>query len=212
MRNMLKHQITTSALTLPVCPCLLHFFYTLTLKFNINMAFLKSLLLLAGDIESNHGPDYRIQKSVLATFHQGHPKFGDTSGIQCSCIALYAICFSIIKKVSVWKTWDLDYILENGDATFKCLNIPRPLFMNELPHNIVVENEIVNIEMLGTYYGILSQNNYFDDHKLLSLQRLAMDLLLVVTYLELKLKIGLKAVHKISHDRRIQFYNHMVNK
>ena len=41
------------------------FFYILTLKFNINMAFLKLSLLLAGDIESNPGPDYKIQKSVF---------------------------------------------------------------------------------------------------------------------------------------------------
>ena len=66
------------------------------------MAFLKiSLLLLSGDIESNPGPapiSNKIRKVVLGSFHQGHPKFGDTSGIQCSCNALYAVCFSVIKK------------------------------------------------------------------------------------------------------------------
>ena len=89
------------------------FVFILTLKWNINMTIFKlsMLLLLSGDIESNPGPvTYKIQKSVSGTFHQGHSKFGNTSGIQCCCNALFAICFSLIKKVSIWKSWDLDYI------------------------------------------------------------------------------------------------------
>ena len=48
------------------------------------MAFLKVsslLLLIAGEIESNPGPATKNQKVVLGSFHQGHPKFGDTAGI-----------------------------------------------------------------------------------------------------------------------------------
>ena len=77
--------------------------FDVKLKSNINMAFLKmAMLLQSGDIESNPGPPYKIEKAVLGTFHQGHPKFGDTSGIQCACNALYAICFSLVKKISIW--------------------------------------------------------------------------------------------------------------
>ena len=142
------------------------FVFIITVKFNINMAFLKLALLIAGDIGSNPGPtDYKIQKSILGSFHQGHSKFGVTAGIQCSCIALYAICFSIVKKVSVWKTFDLDYILENGDAKFKLLNIHRLPFLLELPNNIVSESQNIIIELLGTFYGILSQNDIFAFHK-----------------------------------------------
>ena len=71
---------------------------------NINLAFLKlSLLLLSGDIESNPGPapaSNKIQKAVLGSFHQGHPRFSDTSGIQCSCNALYAVLFFYHQKSS----------------------------------------------------------------------------------------------------------------
>ena len=94
---------------------------------SVNMAFLK-LSLLGGDIEINPGPvPYKIQKSVLGSFNQGHPKFGATAGIQCACNALYTICFSTIKNVSIWKTFDIDYILERGDETVKILGISRPL-------------------------------------------------------------------------------------
>ena len=98
------------------------------------MAFLKlSLLLLGGNIERNPGPrpsiPNKIHKTVLGNFHQGQAKFGYTAGIQYSCNALLAICSSIVKKVSVWKPFDLDYILENGDHIFKSAGISRALFI-----------------------------------------------------------------------------------
>ena len=80
------------------------FLFLVTLGMNINMAFLKlSLLLLVGDIEINPGPGptpfvNKIQKVVLGNFHQGNLKFGNTAGVQCACNALFAICFSVVKK------------------------------------------------------------------------------------------------------------------
>ena len=118
------------------------FLFIITLL-SADMAFLKlSLLLLDGDIESNPGPSpiaNKIQKAVLGTFHQGHPKFGNTAGIQCLCNALYAIRFSVVKKVGVWKPFDLDYILENADETLKTLGINRALFMDEMPRTVLIE-------------------------------------------------------------------------
>ena len=150
-----------------VCVMLL---YIITLKMNINMAFLKlSLLLLGGDIESNPGPgpasiSNRIQKVVSGNFHQGHSKFGNTAGIQCSCNALFAICFSIVKKVSLWKPFDLDYILENGDKAFKIVGITRALFMSELPHNMFIENYKIEVEMLQHFVELFKQENIFEGH------------------------------------------------
>ena len=142
------------------------FVFILTLKFNINMATQKlSMLLLDGDIESNPGP-VKIQKAVLGTFHQGHSKFGSTSGIQCCCNALYAICFSLVKKVSIWKSWDLDYILENGDAVFKSLGMLRALSTNELPHHIMIEDNSIEIKMLTECFGHLGQRDLFENHKI----------------------------------------------
>ena len=151
-------------------PIRLMFLFIITL-ISIDMAFLKvSLLLIDGDIESNPGPSpivNKIQKAVLGTFHQGHSKFGNTAGIQCLCNALYAVCFSVVKKVSIWKPFDLDYILENGDETFKRLGISRSLFMSELPRNVLIENYNIEIEMLDHYYGLLGKKNIFEDHVLI---------------------------------------------
>ena len=43
------------------------------------------LLLLGGDIETNPGPTYAVDKAVLGTFHQGDQRFGETAGVQCAC-------------------------------------------------------------------------------------------------------------------------------
>ena len=161
--NSYNHEVYTNILH-----NLIVFVFIITLKFNINMAFLKvSLLLIAGDIESNPGPVDHIRKAVLGSFHQGNDRFGNSSGNQCTCNALYAICFSLIKKVNIWKSWDLDYVLDHGDALYKTIvgtNTARPLFLTELPNQVEIENEIVNIEMLSNHYGLLSQNNIFQEH------------------------------------------------
>ena len=103
------------------------FLFVAVLYLNVNIAVFK---LVDGDIESNPGPNtYIIQRSVQGSFHQPHPKFGETSGIQCACNSLFAICWSSIKRVSIWKSWDLDYVLEYGNALFKDVNILRPLSM-----------------------------------------------------------------------------------
>ena len=141
------------------------FIYLITLKFNINMSFLKlAMLLIDGDVESNPGTAYNIQKSVLGSFHQAHTKFGNSAGIQCSCNALYAICFSIIKRVSLWKSFDLDYILDHGDTIFKTIGIPRSPFLNELPQSIAIENTNIDIKLLANYFGFFRQTKILENH------------------------------------------------
>ena len=59
---------------------------------------------------------YNIQKVIKATFSQGHPKFVRTTGIQCTCISLISICFSIFKAVSRWSKHDIHCVLEENRA------------------------------------------------------------------------------------------------
>ena len=123
-----------------------------------------SMLVIDGDVESNPGPGYKIQKSVSSSFHQGDVEFGYSAGTQCSCNALYAICFSAIKKVSIWKYWDLDYILEHGETLFVSLGIAQALSMNELPTDVEIEKHMLKIEMLDNSVGLLGQNSIFSEH------------------------------------------------
>ena len=56
-------------------------------------------LIIDGDIESNPGPTYVIEKAIHGLYHQGDQRFGNTAGVQCACNSLYALCWSQIKKV-----------------------------------------------------------------------------------------------------------------
>ena len=101
-------------------------------------------LLLSGDIELNPGPQEEI-KSIQGSFHQG--KFGETAGIQCSSNCFFAICYAQLRKLSLWKTHDLDYVLNQGDLNFKNLGITRqsPL-IEEFQKVVAIGNSICSLD------------------------------------------------------------------
>ena len=90
--------------------------------------------------------------------------FGETSGIQCARNSLFAICWSSIKWVSVWKSWDLDYI-EQGDVFFKNINILRPLSFEELPATVRIDDHVIKVEVLANINRLLGASNMFEKHK-----------------------------------------------
>ena len=53
-----------------------------------------------------------IKRAVLGSYHQGNVKYGDTADIQCTSNAFIAVYFSAVKKVWIWKSWDIDFILD----------------------------------------------------------------------------------------------------
>ena len=77
------------------------------------------LKLIIEGIESNPGPSYSwaygIKKAVQGTFHQGNTPFVETTGIKCTSNAYFAIIFSALKKVSLWKATEINYVLDKGD-------------------------------------------------------------------------------------------------
>ena len=64
-----------------------------------------------------------LKKAVQGTFHLGDTRFGETAGIRCTTNAYFAIIFSAIKKVSLWKAIEINYTLDKGDMLFKSLGI-----------------------------------------------------------------------------------------
>ena len=76
--------------------------------------------LTSEGVEINPGPRPFPIRS-FAWHHQGdNIRYGsDSAGKQCTPNAYFAITFSSIKRVSVWKCFDLDYLLERGDKIFK---------------------------------------------------------------------------------------------
>ena len=63
---------------------------------NLNFACLKLLRLLQdGDVECNPGPrNFAIAKMFEGSFHHGHAKFEETAGMQCTCNALFSLCWN----------------------------------------------------------------------------------------------------------------------
>ena len=103
-------------------------------------------LITAGDVEMNPGPTYNIVKLVKASFHQGNPMFDVSTGIQCACNALFAICWAKIKNMSYWTSCDLDYILIKTDELFESISLFRYLAPEDLPNELNVEGTNVAIE------------------------------------------------------------------
>ena len=133
------------------------------LALNLNFATFNLLkLLVDGDIESNPGPtSSNFLKVVQGSFHQGDPKFGHTAGVQC-VNSLFAICWSLIKRVAVWSTYDLDYILENGDSIYKSLHTDEVLTLDDLPTNVTVEGCVMQVIRLENESGQINVANTFD--------------------------------------------------
>ena len=99
----------------------------LLIFFALSICYLSLMILLiqSGDVEINPG---LIQRVIRDSFHQGDQRFGQTSGTQCMCIALYSVGYSIIKKVCYWSTWDMDNILTAGNSLHSSLAFRLQLF------------------------------------------------------------------------------------
>ena len=70
--------------------------------------------------------------------------------------------FTAIKKVSLWKATEINYVLDKGDMLFKSLGINQPLAVDELPHVANIEGYIHTDFFFNTviYLGIMI--NFFN--------------------------------------------------
>ena len=110
-------------------------------------------------------PILKIKKAVLGSFHEGNQMFGETAGIQCTSNAFLAICFSAVKNVSVWKPFDLDYILYHGDNLMKSLEAFQPLAVDELPLSVNIEGCCIKVRKLMLYNDVFHDIDLFLYHK-----------------------------------------------
>ena len=125
----------------------------------MNVSFLKLMSLLTdGDVESNPGPTYTILKVVQGSFNQANQKFGETAGRQCACITLFSIAWSAIRRVALWNTTDLDFILSEGDQLYKGSSVSTFISADELPQTIDIENNVVYVEKLRFQQGTTTRH------------------------------------------------------
>ena len=123
-----------------------------------------------GGVESNPGPrPFAIRKAVK--HHQSDMRYGsDSAGKQCTANAHFAIIFSSIKRVSLWKSFDLHCVLEQGDKIFKnvCENkkLYEYLAVDELPLNFPLEGTNVSARRLAHESLLFAEkNNLFENYR-----------------------------------------------
>ena len=74
---------------------------------------------------------------------------------------------SVIYKacVYVWKSCDLDCILEQGDALFKGINILRPLYVEELQATVRIGDHVIKVEILSNINKLLGASILLESHR-----------------------------------------------
>ena len=80
-------------------------------------------------------------KVVKGHFNQENVVFGETAGIQCACMALFAIFYSTLKEISRCDQSDVDIVLVNGDALYKTLASRTLLTAEYLPRNFELSSK-----------------------------------------------------------------------
>ena len=102
---------------------------------------------------------YHVSKSAQDDFNQGNVAlFVHTAGKKCACNALFSLCWSVVGKVSIWKSYDLDNTLIKGEKRYKLLNKDDFLNVNELPRRIKSYNcnIDINTELQNLHIGVAS--------------------------------------------------------
>ena len=79
--------------------------------------------------------------------------FGENAGKQSAAMTLFSICWTKVRRISLWKSFDLDYVLHKGDAIFKSINVNRTLNIEDLPEKVSVENSCFNIRVIKQVDG-----------------------------------------------------------
>ena len=103
---------------------------------------------------------YHVLKSAQGDFNQGNVAlFVDTADKKCACNALFSLCWSVVGKVSIWKSYDLDNTLIKGYKIYKLLNKDDFLNVNELPRRVKSYNcnIDINIELQNLHKGVASR-------------------------------------------------------
>ena len=73
---------------------------------------------------------------ALGSYHRGGSRFGSTAGMQCSCIALFALCWSKLRKGISRQFHDIDDIVNVGNDVYKMLAVSMYLTVDDQPAGI----------------------------------------------------------------------------
>ena len=53
----------------------------------------------------------KLKKVVQGNFNQSNEMFGENAGKQSAAMTLFSICWTKVRRINLWKSFDLDYVL-----------------------------------------------------------------------------------------------------
>ena len=83
-------------------------------------------------------------KVVQGLLNRGNAMFGETTCIQCRCMAL--------KEVNRWYHFDLDIVLINGDALYKTLRRQTLLTVEDMSRDFKMSEETASAQFRENKY------------------------------------------------------------
>ena len=101
-----------------------------------------------------------ISKIVPGIHHHENICYGTTASIQCLCISLMAVCWSLIKSISRRDSIDLDPVTGKGDELFKPLNKFKLLGVVDLPTKIEIYSHLIDAALLENRTGEITSSIY----------------------------------------------------
>ena len=86
---------------------------------------------------------YSVLKSFQGSYNKGHKRCGPTAGIQCTCVSIFSLCWSVLRKVSIWQSHDLDNMVCTGDKICQDLGVSKYLNVDDFPVKIYLYGQSV---------------------------------------------------------------------
>ena len=87
-------------------------------------------------------------------------RYGASRGIQCSCLSLMSITWTLFRSPGLWDKFDLDSILGKEDQLFKFIGKLRYLRVEDLAQEFLVENSSANVKLLQNKTGEVTAEVY----------------------------------------------------
>ena len=104
--------------------------------------------------------DYTLINVVQVSHHQGDVRYGASRSIQCSCMSLISVSWTLFKSPGLWNKFNLDYILDKRDQLFKLIGKFRYLGVEDLAQKFMIENCLINVELLENKTGEITAGAY----------------------------------------------------
>ena len=104
--------------------------------------------------------DYTIIKVVQASHHQGDIRYGESRGIQCSCMSFMSVSWILFKSPGICDKFELDSILTRGDQLSKFIGKFRYLRVEDLPQEFLLKNYSMNVKFLENKTGEITAGAY----------------------------------------------------